>query len=75
MEENMILEKLKGVKQRFIEIGEHQTKPDVLSDMDRHVTASYTHPTMPPKRIVKITGLAAGLSTKTQIHMMTKMVE
>jgi len=37
MANNMILERLEGVKQRFIEVGELLTKPDVLSDMERYV--------------------------------------
>lgn len=48
MEENMILEKLKGVKQRFIEIGELLTKPDVLSDMDRYVRLSREYKDLQP---------------------------
>jgi peptide chain release factor 1 len=37
MANNMILERLEGVKQRFIDVGELLTQPDVLSDMDRYV--------------------------------------
>ena len=48
MEENMILEKLKGVKQRFIEVGELLTKPDVLSDMDRYVRLSREYKDLQP---------------------------
>ena len=44
----MILEKLKGVKQRFIEIGELLTKPDVLSDMDRYVRLSREYKDLQP---------------------------
>ena len=48
MEENMILEKLEGVKQRFIEVGELLTRPDVLSDMDRYVRLSKEYKDMQP---------------------------
>lgn len=37
MAENMILERLEGVKTRFIEVGELLTSPDILSDMERYV--------------------------------------
>ena len=37
MADNMILERLEGVKTRFIEVGELLTKPDILSDMERYV--------------------------------------
>ena len=37
MAKNLILEKLEGVKARFLEVGELLTKPDVLSDMDRYI--------------------------------------
>ncbi len=37
MAANLILEKLKGVKQRFVEVGELLTRPEVLSDMKRYV--------------------------------------
>ena len=48
MEENMILEKLEGVKQRFIEVGELLTRPDVLSDMDRYVRLSKEYKDLQP---------------------------
>lgn len=34
---NLILEKLEGVKQRFTEVGELLTKPEVFSDMDKYI--------------------------------------
>lgn len=37
MANNIILEKLEGVKIRFIEVGELLTRPDILSDMKRYV--------------------------------------
>jgi peptide chain release factor 1 len=40
MAENMILERLKGVKTRFIEVGELLTSHDILSDMERYVKLS-----------------------------------
>lgn len=37
MAENMILERLEGVKNRFVEVGELLTQPEILSDMKRYV--------------------------------------
>ncbi len=37
MANNIILEKLEGVKTRFIEVSELLTRPDILSDMKRYV--------------------------------------
>ncbi len=37
MANNMILEKLEGVKTRFIEVGELLTQPEILMDMKRYV--------------------------------------
>lgn len=37
MANNMILEKLEGVKTRFVEVSELLTRPDILSDMKRYV--------------------------------------
>jgi peptide chain release factor 1 len=37
MAENMILEKLEGVKHRFVEVGDLLTQPEILSDMKRYV--------------------------------------
>lgn len=37
MAANMILEKLEGVKQRFMEVGELLTRQEILSDMKRYV--------------------------------------
>jgi hypothetical protein len=37
MANNMILERLEGVKTRFIEVGELLTQPDILSDMKKYV--------------------------------------
>jgi len=37
MTNNIILEKLEGVKTRFIEVSELLTRPDILSDMKRYV--------------------------------------
>jgi len=34
MANNLIIERLEGVKTRFIEVGELLTQPDVLSDME-----------------------------------------
>lgn len=37
MANNMILERLEGVKARFIEVGDLLTQPEILSDMKRYV--------------------------------------
>lgn len=37
MANNMILEKLEGVKNRFIEVGDLLTQPEILTDMKRYV--------------------------------------
>src|SRR5450759_4899126 len=37
MANNMILERLEGVKSRFIEVGDLLTQPDILSDMKKYV--------------------------------------
>ena len=37
MAENLILEKLEGVKQRFDEVSKLVNEPDVMSDMKRYV--------------------------------------
>ena len=37
MANNMIIERLEGVKSRFVEVGELITKPEILSDMKRYV--------------------------------------
>jgi peptide chain release factor 1 len=37
MANNMILERLEGVKSRFIEVGELLTQPDILTDMKKYV--------------------------------------
>ena len=37
MANNMILEKLEGVKIRFIEVGDLLTQPEILTDMKKYV--------------------------------------
>ncbi|HEX2975097.1 MAG TPA: peptide chain release factor 1 [Bacteroidales bacterium] len=37
MANNMILEKLEGVKNRFVEVGDLLTQPEILTDMKRYV--------------------------------------
>ncbi len=48
MAENMILEKLKGVKQRFIEVGELLTRQEVLSDMEKYIKLRKEHKSLQP---------------------------
>lgn len=48
MAENMILERLTGVKTRFIEVGELLTSPDILSDMARYVKLSKEYKDLQP---------------------------
>jgi peptide chain release factor 1 len=44
----MILERLEGVKQRFIEVGELLTQPDVLSDMERYIKLNKEYKDLQP---------------------------
>jgi peptide chain release factor 1 len=48
MANNMILERLEGVKHRFIEVGELLTQPDVLSDMDRYIKLNREYKDLQP---------------------------
>ena len=48
MANNMILEKLEGVKARFVEVGELLTHQDVLSDMERYVKLSKEYKDLQP---------------------------
>jgi peptide chain release factor 1 len=48
MANNMILERLEGVKQRFIEVGELLTQPDILSDMERYVKLNKEYKDLQP---------------------------
>jgi peptide chain release factor 1 len=48
MANNMILERLEGVKARFVEVGELLTQQDVLSDMDRYVKLSREYKDLQP---------------------------
>jgi peptide chain release factor 1 len=48
MANNMILERLEGVKNRFIEVGELLTRQDVLSDMEKYVKLSREYKDLQP---------------------------
>jgi peptide chain release factor 1 len=48
MANNMILERLEGVKSRFIEVGELLTKPDILSDMERYIKLNKEYKDLQP---------------------------
>ncbi len=48
MANNMILERLEGVKTRFVEVGELLTKPDILSDMARYVKLNKEYKELQP---------------------------
>jgi peptide chain release factor 1 len=48
MASNMILERLEGVKTRFIEVGELLTQPDILSDMERYVKLNKEYKELQP---------------------------
>ncbi len=48
MARNLILEKLEGVKSRFIEVGELLTQPDILSDMKRYVKLNREYKDLQP---------------------------
>jgi peptide chain release factor 1 len=48
MANNMILEKLEGVKTRFLEVGDLLTKQDILSDMDRYIKLNKEYKDLQP---------------------------
>ncbi len=48
MANNMILERLLGVKKRFVEVGELLTSPDVLSDMKRYIRLNKEYKELKP---------------------------
>lgn len=48
MANNLILERLEGVKARFIEVGELLTQPDVLSDMERYIKLNKEYKSLQP---------------------------
>jgi len=48
MSDNLILEKLEGVKQRFIEVGDLLTRQEVLSDMDRYIALNKEYKELQP---------------------------
>ncbi|MBN1949863.1 MAG: peptide chain release factor 1 [Bacteroidales bacterium] len=45
---NMILDKLKGVKTRFEEVGELITRPDIMNDMERYVKLNKEYKALKP---------------------------
>ncbi len=48
MANNLILERLEGVKQRFIEVGELLTRPDSMSDMKKYVKLNKEYKELKP---------------------------
>ena len=48
MANNLILEKIEGVKQRFIEVGELLTQQEVLADMDRYIGLNKEYKSLQP---------------------------
>jgi peptide chain release factor 1 len=48
MANNMILERLEGVKHRFIEVGELLTQPDILSDMEKYIKLNKEYKDLQP---------------------------
>jgi len=48
MTNNIILERLEGVKQRFIEVGDLLTQPDILSDMKKYVRLNKEYKDLQP---------------------------
>jgi len=44
----MILEKLRGVKQRFVEVGELLTHPEILADMEKYVKLNKEYKSLEP---------------------------
>jgi peptide chain release factor 1 len=48
MAKNLILDKLEGVKTRFIEVGELITKPDIINDMKRYIKLNKEYKELSP---------------------------
>lgn len=48
MANNMILEKLEGVRNRFIEVGDLLTQPEILSDMKRYIKLNKEYKDLSP---------------------------
>ena len=48
MANKIILERLEGVKQRFIEVGDLLTHPDILSDMKKYVRLNKEYKELQP---------------------------
>lgn len=48
MADNMIIERLEGVKARFVEVGELLTSPEILSDMKRYVKLNKEYKELQP---------------------------
>ena len=48
MAENLILQKLQGVKSRFEEVGELITQPDIINDMKRYVKLNKEYKSLEP---------------------------
>jgi peptide chain release factor 1 len=48
MANNIILERLEGVKARFIEVGELLTKPGILSDMEKYIKLNKEYKDLQP---------------------------
>ncbi len=48
MANNLILERLEGVKHRFVEVGELLTQPDILSDMERYIKLNKEYKDLQP---------------------------
>lgn len=48
MAKNLILEKLEGVKTRFIEVGELITQPDIINDMKRYIKLNKEYKELEP---------------------------
>ena len=48
MANNLILERLLGVKKRFLEVGDLLTSPDVMSDMKRYIRLNKEYKDLKP---------------------------
>jgi peptide chain release factor 1 len=48
MANNLILDRLLGVKKRFVEVGELLTSPDVMSDMKRYIKLNKEYKELKP---------------------------
>ncbi len=77
MDNNMILEKLEGVKQRFEEVGQLITQPDIISDMKRYVRLNKEYKDLEPivNAYIKYRDLLSNIDNAKEMLSMEKDAE